>query len=397
MFKSSFNHPLMSNNIEKIDIKKLINFLNKNQKLTQHKNVKMFEKYWSRWLGTKYSVFVNSGSSANLLSISVLKLLNLKKNKNEIIVPSLTWSSDISSVIHCGFKLKFVDIDLRTLSMDIDQLIKAINKNTAAVFFTHAQGFNGFDKRILDFIRKKKIILIEDVCESHGAKFNKKLGNYGLMSNFSFYYAHHMSTIEGGMISTNNKEIYHKLLALRGHGLVREMQNTKLENYYKKKNKNLSKDFIFIYPGFNLRNTEIGAVLGLSQLKKLNKNIKLRTRNFKFFLKNLDSKKYITDFKVEGSSNYAFPLILKDKNLRNRDLLEKIMNKNGIEFRRGNAGGGNQLRQPYVKKIIKSINLSKFYKVDHVHFFGYYIGNYPTLKLTKIKKICNILNSISMN
>ena len=175
MFKSSFNHPLMSNNIEKIDIKKLINFLNKNQKLTQYKNVKMFEKYWSRWLGTKYSVFVNSGSSANLLSISVLKLLNLKKNKNEIIVPSLTLYSDISSVIHCGFKLKFVDIDLRTLSMDIDQLIKAINKNTAAVFFTHAQGFNGFDKRILDFIRKKKIILIEDVCESHGAKFNKKL------------------------------------------------------------------------------------------------------------------------------------------------------------------------------------------------------------------------------
>ena len=239
--------------------------------------------------------------------------------------------------------------------------------------------------------------MIEDVCESHGAKFNgKKLGSYGLMSNFSFYYAHHMSTIEGGMISTNDKNIYEITRSLRSHGLAREISSKKTKNTIYKKFPKLNNEFIFLYPGFNMRNNEIGALIGLNQIKSLDKNIKIRSKNFNYFLKNINSNIYRNDFELSGSSNYAFPLILNKPSFKNRDKLELLMKKNKIEFRRGNAGGGNQLLQPYLKKYIKKINIASYKNTNHIHNFGYYIGNYPSLKFSKIKKICNILNNIEI-
>lgn len=390
----NFSHPLMENNITSSDVNCLIQFLKNNKKriFTQSTKVKEFEKKWSKWLGVKFSVFVNSGSSANLLTLQALKILY---GKGEIIVPPLTWVSDIASVIQNEFKPVFVDINPRTLCMDENLIIKKINKNTKAVFITHVQGFNGLSKNFLKILKKKKIVLLEDVCESHGAKFNKKkLGTYGLISNFSFYYAHHLSTIEGGMICTNNKKIYELIRILRSHGMLRESGNSSFENKVIKKNPQLSPKFIFLYPAYNLRNNEISAVIGINQLKRLDKNNKLRTKNFEIFLKNLNQNYYWTNYELKGSSNYAFPLVLKKANLINRNLLEKIMTDNNIEFRRGNAGGGNQLRQPYLKDYIKNINLKNFKYTDHIHFFGYYIGNYPSLKKDKILKICKILNTI---
>jgi len=388
---SKFFHPLMFDNFSSEDLMNVSNFVRKKNILTQSTQVREFEKKWSKWLGVKYSVFVNSGSSANYLSILCLKIIY--GSKGEIIVPSLTWISDIVSVIGNGFKPVFTDINLKTLSMDEDDLLKKINKKTKAVFITHAQGFNGLSEKILKTLKKKKIILIEDVCESHGAKFkNKKLGSYGLISNFSFYYAHHLSTIEGGMICTNNKKIYELAKMLRSHGMARESGNKKFERNMINRNKKLSPKFIFLYPGYNMRNNEISAVIGLNQLKRLNRNNLKRVSNFKYFLSQLDKNIFITDFDLKGNSNYAFPLILKKKSIILRDNLERIMKKNGIEFRRGNAGGGNQLRQPYLKKYVKNIKLKNFPNVEHVHFFGYYIGNYPILKKEKIKKICKILN-----
>ena len=383
----------MIDNINSDDRKSVINFLKKNKRLTQSHNVEKFERVWSKWLGVKYSVFVNSGSSANLLTISALKIIYKIK---EIIVPTLTWSSDVSSLLHNNIKPKFVDIKMSNLAMDEEQIYKKINKNTKAVFLTHAQGFNGLKEKLIKTLKKKKIILIEDVCESHGATFKgKKLGTFGLISNFSFYYAHHMSTIEGGMICTNNKKIYRILKILRSHGMLRETGDKKYEDKIIKKNRKLSPKFIFLYPAYNLRNTEMPAVIGLNQLKRLDRNNALRTKNFKFFLNHLNENYYRTNFELKGSSNYAFPLVLKKANFKNRDLLENVMKKNNIEFRRGNAGGGNQLRQPYLKKYVKNINLKNFKEVDHIHFFGYYIGNYPSLKNEKILKICKILNSIN--
>ena len=387
----------MNNNYTNQDMTAVRNLLkNRNIILTQSKKVEEFEKKWSKWLKVKYSTFVNSGSSANYISISLLKVINKNKTKNEIIVPSLTWVSDVNSVIMNGFKPVFVDINLSNLSMNTKEVLKKINNKTLAVFITHAQGFNGLNDELINKLKQKKIHLIEDVCESHGAKFkNKKLGTYGLISNFSFYYAHHMTTIEGGMICTNNKKIYELSKILRSHGMVREAKNKKYEKKLINKYKDLSPQFIFLYSTLNFRNNEIAATFGINQLKNLDKNNQLRTKNFLFFLKNLDPKKYWINYDIHGSCNYAFPIILKTKNLKKRDYFEKQLFKNNIEFRRGNAGGGNQLRQPYLKDIIKLKNFKEFKNVELVHFFGYYIGNYPELKREKILKITQILNNIT--
>ena len=392
------NHALMDNNFTKSDMDSVVKLIKqKNIILTQSKKVKEFEQKWSNWVGVKYSVFVNSGSSANYITISALKILNKDKHKKEIIVPSLTWVSDINSVIMNGFKPVFVDINLSNLSMDIDEVVKKISNKTLAVFITHAQGFNGLNNKLLTILKKKKIHLIEDVCESHGATHNKKkLGSFGLMSNFSFYYAHHLTTIEGGMICTNDKKIYEITKMLRSHGMLRESGNKQYEKKIIEENKDLSPKFIFLHPTLNFRNNEIGAVIGINQLKSLDKNNLKRAKNLKFFLELLDGKKYWKNFDLEGNSNYAFPILLQTKNLKIRDYFEKKLKISNIEFRRGNAGGGNQLRQPYIKNIVKNVNLKKFINVDHVHFFGYYIGNYPSLKNEKIIKISNFLNSLDI-
>lgn len=383
----------MRNNIIKNDIQKVISFLKKNNILTQNKEVLKFEQMWSKWLGVKYSVFVNSGSSANLLSIQLLKIKYPKGG--EVIVPPLTWSSDVSSLIHCGFKPVFVDIDLETLGMNTDKIISKINKNTRAVFISYIQGFNCLSDKLLKYLKKNKIYLIEDVCESHGAKHkNNKLGTFGWTSNFSFYYAHHMSTIEGGMICTNDKKAYYDLLMLRSHGMIREVKDNKFQKLMKNKYSDLNSKFIFYHSAYNVRNTEIGAIIGQSQIKRLNTNIKKRNANLLYFLKKLDKKKYFVDFNTIGQSNYAFNLILKnpDKLLMNK--LMKNLDKNGVEYRLGSAGGGNQLRQPYLKNLFSKNQAKKFKNTEHIHFYALYIGNYPELTKNNLNFIINLLNSV---
>ena len=390
---NKLKYPLMRNNILKDDINKVINYLKKENILTQNKQVLKFEKIWSKWLGVKYSVFVNSGSSANLLSIQLLKIKY--PQGGEVIVPPLTWSSDVASLIHCGFKPVFVDIDIETLGMNTDKIISKINKKTRAVFISYIQGFNCLTDKLLKYLRKKNIELIEDVCESHGAKFkNKKLGSYGWTSNFSFYYAHHMSTIEGGMICTNDKKAYYNLLMLRSHGMIREVKDNNFQNYMKNKFKDLNSKFIFYHAGYNVRNNEIGGIIGQNQIKRLDSNIKKRNSNLLYFLKNLDSKKYFVDFNTNGQSNYALNVVLKYKDKKFIKNLMDTLDINGVEYRLGSAGGGNQLRQPYLKDIIKSQKAKSFKNTEHIHFYGLYIGNYPELKKKDLDFVINLLNRV---
>ena len=310
-----FNWQLMTNNILAQDKKALISFIKSSNKFTNGPKVKEFEKKWSKWLGVKYCTFVNSGASANLLSLNIFKEINKNKNKNEIIDPAFTGNSDIISVINAGFKPVFVDINLKNLALDEHLIEKKINKKTAAIFLTHAMGFVGLSNNLLKLINKKKIFLIEDVCESHGATFNgKKLGTFGNISNFSFYYAHHMTTIEGGMICTNSKTIDTLAKMKRGHGLLRDSQNDQLIKKVREKYKYLNSDFIFLTEGFNLRNNELSAVVGIEQLKRLDKNIKERNINHRLFIENLRKDIFFTNFTLEGSSNYGLHLILKNKN-----------------------------------------------------------------------------------
>jgi len=386
-------YPLMRNNILREDLDAVINHLKQNDPiLTNGPHVRSFEQEWSEWLGVRFSVFVNSGASANLLSMALLKIRH--PEGGEVIVPPLTWVSDIASVIQNGFTPVFVDIDPYSLAMDTDLVLSKLTSQTRAVFITHIQGFDGLTDTLITELSSRNIPLIEDVCESHGATHNgKRLGSIGWVSNFSFYYAHHMSTIEGGMICTNDPLAYEQLRMLRSHGMTREITDGQLKSNYQTTNPELNPDFIFAYAAYNARNTEIGGIMGRSQLKRLNQIVRRRTENLRQFLRKIDASKYRTDFKVEGSSNYAFNLILKDADPLLADRLILKMRENGIEFRRGSAGGGNQLRQPYLKGLIPNDYHLEFPETEHIHFYGFYIGNFPDLREAEIDDLCTLLNS----
>ena len=389
-----FNWPLMENNISKADLAGVADFLRQDDPiLTQSSQVQAFEEEWSAWLGVKYSVFVNSGSSANLLTISALRE---HCGLGEIIVPTLTWVSDIASVIQCGFEPVFVDIDRRTLGMDNQQVIGKLSPRTKAVFLTHVLGYNGLSQDLLDELNRRGIPLIEDVCESHGATFaGRKLGTIGLMSNFSFYYAHHMTTIEGGVISTHDARLYETLRMLRSHGMVREAVSEELKQSYGEQYPDLSPDFIFVLPGYNVRSTEINAVMGRLQLERLDENNRRRSANLEIFLENLDPTKYQTDFNTVGSCNYAFTLVLKHPDPVFCNKVTAALQEYGVEYRRGGSGGGNQLRQPYLRRLLGEPDLRRFPNVEHVHYYGFYIGNYPGLEREKIIGLCSLLNGIT--
>ena len=388
----NFNLPLMSDNISRDDINAVVDFLQQDPipRLTNGPKVKEFESRWSEWVGMEYSVMVNSGTAANELTMLALNYIS---GTGEIIVPPLTWVSDVNSVLFAGHTPVFVDINLKNLSFDIEKLKAAITDKTRAIFLTHVLGLNGITDELIQLCNEKNILLIEDVCESHGATFkDQKCGSMGYASNFSFYFAHHMSTIEGGMVCTNDPLFYQICRALRSHGMVREMTDVNFKNKIIEENPTLNPDFIFLGPAHNFRSSEINAVIGLNQLPKLDDNNKIRTKNFDHFIKKLDSEKYITDLNIEGQCNYAFIVILKEASFEKRDLIEKTLRKNKIEFRRGLSGGGNQLRQPYFKK--KNIDFDKYPNTEHVSDFSWYIGNYPTLEIEKIDHLIKILNNI---
>jgi CDP-6-deoxy-D-xylo-4-hexulose-3-dehydrase len=384
----------MQNNITREDRDALVAYLQQDDPiLTQSANVRAFEQAWSEWVGVRHSVFVNSGSSANLLTMAALRELH---GPGEVIVPTITWVSDIASVLHCGMTPVFVDIDPRTLAMDGDEVLRKITPNTRAVFLTHVLGYNGLSRPLLDELEARGIPLIEDVCEAHGATFQgRRLGSFGLASNFSFYYAHHLSTIEGGMVCTNDADLYETVRLLRSHGMVRELDSDSRKREYWDEFPDLNPDFIFALPAYNVRSSELNAILGLSQLKRLDETIERRNENLFVFLKHLDADVYQTDFELEGCSNYAFTLILRrpDEALMGR-VMTALRNM-GVEFRRGTSGGGNQVRQPYLRRLLGDDAWRAFPRADHVHFFGMYIGNYPTLQRDKILRLCDVLNELA--
>ena len=385
--------PLMRNNFAPSDLEAVVELLEQDDPvLTQSSQVRAFEREWSQWLGAKHSVFVNSGSSANLLTMAALRAT---RGPGEVIVPTLTWVSDIAAVIQNGFEPVFVDIDPRTLGMDNDEVLRKVTPRTCAVFLTHVLGYNALSIQLLDELARRQIPLIEDCCEAHGATFHGfKLGTLGLMSNFSFYYAHHLTTIEGGMISTNDERLSQVLRMLRSHGMVREATDNELKAAYARDFPDLNPEFIFAYPAYNVRSTEINAVIGRNQLKRLDDNIAARRENLAAFLGRLDGQKYQTEFADEGSSSYALTLVLKHPDPQLAGRVEQALRRAGVEFRRGMSGGGNQLRQPYLRRLLGGEPWRNFPRVEHIHFYGFYIGNYPDLPCEKIVALCELLNGL---
>ena len=386
--------PLMEDNIIREDVDEIISFLSQKKipRLTNGPKVVEFEKKWSEWLGTDKSVFVNSGHSANQVTMLSIKHLY---GDGEVILSPLNWISDVSSVIQNGFTPVFVDINYKNLALNENLLLEKINDKTRAILLTHILGLNGLTDNIINICKEKNILLIEDVCESHGATHNGQLlGTFGDVSNFSFFFAHHMTTIEGGMVSTNNEELYEHCRIFRSHGMLRECTNKDIVDRYHNKYPTVNKDFFFVNPAYNIRSTEINAVLGLNQIKRLNDNVEKRTKNFNYFIKRLNPHTFYTDFNTEGNSNYAFIIILNPWRLdtKVRDKVENILIENKIEFRRGLSGGGNQLRQPYIQDNY-NFDLKEFPVVEHIHKYSWYIGNYPSLQSSKIDKLLDLLNN----
>ena len=378
--------PLQENFLDQKSISSLCNFIKKNKRLTQFKKVKEFENKFAKWNGSKYSVFVNSGSSANLLIIQCTKDLYNWKNGDEVIVPAVTWPTTITPVIQAGLKPIFVDVNLKDFSYDYSKLSSAITKRTKAIFLAHLIGFPSDVKKIKELIRNKKIIIFEDCCESQGAKtLNKKVGNFGIGGSFSFYWGHHMSTIEGGMITTNNKKFYDLCLLKRSHGLARELLVSDQKKIKKKFPKRDFK-FLFLSDGYNLRSTEINAFIGIQMLKKIDYWIKIRNDNYEKFIKLIEKyKKYFfVPFKDKNKmSSFVLPFMLKNSKFKKN--FEKLLNKNGIESRPFIAG--NLLKQPFLKNY-KNIGFSNSNFVDTNCF---YIGNNQFVNKSRLIKLEKIL------
>jgi len=387
---------LMENAITPLDRLRMAKFVITTKQFTNGKKVCEFEQAWNEWLGSKYSLFVSSGSTANLLLLAAIKEKYNLKNGDKVLVPACTWVTNVSPVIQLGLEPIFCDINLENFSFDESQLIEIskIHNNIKIIFVTHLLGFaanNEVYKKIFP-----NALIIDDVCESHGAKFNdgSKVGLDSLGATFSFYFGHHMTTIEGGMVSTNDKDLYDLMKMKRSHGMARESKHFEK---YASENTQIEKSFLFITDGYNFRNHEMPAVLGKFQLKKLDKNIKIRKRNYKKFISIL--KKYNNFFYIpcddDNNSNFCFPFIAKNNEITNN--LKILFKKNNIEYRP--VVGGNLLIHPFLNNYemaTEPINKIK-YNVDIIQENGIYIGNSQFVSLKNIenleliiKEACNV-------
>jgi CDP-6-deoxy-D-xylo-4-hexulose-3-dehydrase len=374
-------------------------------KYTMGKNVQKFEKLFAKWVGAKHAVMVNSGSSANLLIIeSLLRRLKKKilKRDDEIIVPALSWPTTIWPIIQLGLKPVFVDSNINDLSIDFRKLQGSITKKTKAIFLTHILGNAANMEQVKIFCKKNKLILLEDCCESLGAFYKKKhVGTFGLAGSFSFYFAHHITTIEGGCIITNNKDLADDLRSFRAHGWIRNRSD---QSKIIKKYKNFDKRFLFLTSGYNFRMTEFQASIGLVQLKKLNYFLKLRDQ-LSYKIKNIISK--FKDLEIIGSEKIMrfkindkkerkhswmnIPLYFKGKSKKKLFNIIKIFEKTGIETRPIIAG--NLLKHPALKNVKYRIG-NNLTVANNLFNNGFMIGCHPGINHSSLQLLKKAINNI---
>jgi CDP-6-deoxy-D-xylo-4-hexulose-3-dehydrase len=389
--KSKHFYPLLEDAFFREDIYAGIQVL-LSKKLTMGKITEKFEKEFAKFIGSKYSVMVNSGSSANLLSMFA-SINPMRKNRakfgDEVLIPSLCWSTSLWPIVQAGLKPKFVDIDFNSLNVSADQFIKNINKKTKVIMGVHVLGNSGEIDKIRNICTKKKIILIEDTCESLGSKYKyKNLGTFGDFGTFSFYYSHQMTSGEGGMVICKTKEDYDILRMLRSHGWSRGVDKKKKNN------------FNFINSGFNLRPTDIVASIGLSQLKKIKDLIRLRSENRDKIISAIEKSKnwknqftFVTPAKNITPSWFGLPIILNQKYRNKKKNYLKFLNKNGVETRP--IISGNFLNQPSIKLYGLNKNAKIYKNSQKIEELGFFIGlHIKPLKEKNIEKLTKLLLKI---
>lgn len=383
------NYKLASSTWDEKELDAIQSIIDKDM-YTMGASVKQFEEDFSKFLGTKYCVMTSSGSTANLLAVAALFFTKNPKLKrgDEVIVPAVSWSTTYFPLQQYGLKLKFVDIDLETLNYDLKALEEAVSDATKMVMVVNLLGNpNDFDE-INTIIKDKDIFLIEDNCESMGATFNgKQAGTYGVMGTFSTFFSHHMATMEGGFVTTNDEELYHILLSIRAHGWTRNLPK---ENKVSNKSEDwFTESFRFVLPGYNVRPLEMSGAIGVEQLKKLPSFIENRRKNAKLFVKLFENHPdFIIQKEISKSSWFGFSLIIRpNSTLKRKDIVQKLMDAN-IECRPIVTGDftQNEVMKYFDYEIHKDLKNAKY-----LHDNGFFVGNQQILIEKEIIYLYNTL------
>jgi CDP-4-dehydro-6-deoxyglucose reductase, E1 len=375
---------LADNIIEKQDVDTLCDWLKKTNHYTKGEKTLDFEREWSEWQGCKYSIFVNSGSSANLLVIAGLLYSNRLKNK-KIILPAVSWVTTVSPSIMLGLEPILCDSDPNDLGLstsDFENL--CIEHNPSAVMLVHVLGHSNNMKEITRICKKYNVLLIEDTCEAYGSIYSgEKLGNFGLASTFSYFYGHQMATVEGGMVCTNDYELYNTMVSIRSHGWLRDNDENFKKRFFNKYNMHdeFNLKYFFVYPGLNVRNTDINAVIGLSQIKRIDKYISSRNKNYNLYCSILDGNVWTQKSNTGLVSSLSFGVMDKNK----KKITDALI-KNHIECRPLICGSIQE--QPFWHERYKPRNLPN---AKIVHEFGFYVPCHQNLTEDQIRFICKII------
>lgn len=363
----------------------------KSDRYTMGQHVKEFETQFASFFGADYAVMVNSGSSANLVAVASLffhSKYNLKRG-DEVIVPCISWATTFYPLHQYGLKLKFVDIDINTLNYDMNALERAISPETRMIVAVSVLGNPCRFDRMVNLCETNNIILFEDNCESMGAKFNGRYtGTFGLVNTFSTFFSHHISTMEGGLILTNDKEMYCLLRSIRNHGWTRDQDEDSM--IYEKKGDDFFEAYRFILPGYNVRPTEIQGVIGKEQLKKLPDFIEIRRKNADRFVNYFkDDNRFIIQRETGESSWFSFTMIVNPEGSLQRDNVMTALKNAGIEYRI--ITGGNFLRHDVIKYIDYTCESCE--NADLAHYSGFFIGNAPVDLSKEIDHLYNTLKN----
>ena len=358
---------------------------------TMGQNVRSYEEQFACKFGTKHAVMVGSGSAANLLAVASLVYSNRLPRGAEVIVPAVSWSTTYAPLEQYGMKLVFVDIDKDTLNMDVQALRNAITEKTKMVFLVNLLGNPNYFDEVLEICRQKNVIVIEDNCESLGAEYKgKKLGTLGLAGTFSTFYSHHLCTMEGGMVVTDDQELYEYMLAIRAHGWTRNLPDG--SSIYQKKDDPFYESFNFIVPGYNLRPLEMEGAIGLEQLKKMDRMIAQRRENARYFKQKMSS---FTDVRlqkeVEKSSWFGFSLVLQGKLKGKRNIVIDALRKAEIEVRPIVAGNFTR------NKVIEYMDYvipSPLVNADEIHDQGFFVGNHSKNNFAEIDYFVDVMRAV---
>lgn len=380
------------NNKERNAIQKVVD----SDMYTMGKHVAEYEQQFAEFFGSKYALMVSSGSTANLLMVASLFFTKHPKLKrgDEVIVPAVSWSTTYFPLQQYGLKVKFVDIDRETLNIDLEKLENAITEETKAILLVNLLGNpNDFDA-IQRMVGDRDIVVLEDNCESMGAEFNnKKAGGFGLMGTFSSFFSHHIATMEGGCVVTDDEELYHILLSIRAHGWTRNLPK---ENHVTgtKSDDAFEEAFRFVLPGYNVRPLEMSGAIGIEQLKKLPEFIKVRRENAELFCQLFSNHPYIQiQQEVGHSSWFGFSLVIKENAPFNRMDMVAAFQKAGIECRP--IVTGNFLKNKEVLKFFDYEVSGSLEAAEYIDQHGLFVGNHQAPLQTEINLLKSVIDALS--